>query len=215
MSVFIAALVGEIIVTEVFDLNRFIATPLLFIALYLLYRYSGLSREDIAASKISKKAIIWSATVFGLIFVFLAAAYLLAPDTLMDRRFNQSLAATVVSMFVILPLTTVLLEEFAFRGVLLGYLLQSSSRTRALLVSSVLFGLWHVVSSSYVQIDSFLFIKHPPQLIVSLVIVFVTGAASWVFSMLRLKTGSILVPIVAHWSLNGLGMFFAWLAWHS
>ncbi len=215
LPVFIAALMGEIIVTEVFDLNRFIATPLLAIALYFLYSYFGLSREDIGASKISTKAITWSAAIFGLILTFLGLVYFVVPDVLLDERYNQSLAKTLISMVIVLPITTVLLEELAFRGVLLGYLLKSSSKTGALLISSVLFGLWHVMSSRYVQVDSFLFIDYPPQLLISLVIVFVTGAAGWVFSMLRLKTGSILVPIVAHWSFNAFGMLFAWLAWNS
>ena len=214
LPIFIAALVGEIIVTEVFGLNRYIAVPLLYIALYFLYRYAELKPEDLGAKKVSKKALIWSTAIIGLILVFIGAVYLLAPDTLLDERYNQSLSAALVSALFILPLTTVLLEEFAFRGVLLGYLLKTCSRTQALLTSSIIFGLWHVISSSYVQTNSFLFIDRPPQFLVSFVIVLVTGAAGYIFSILRLKTGSIIVPIAAHWALNGLGIFFAWLAWN-
>lgn len=211
---FIAALLAQLVITEGFHLTRFIATPLLYIGLYFLYIYSELKLEDIGVKKVSKNVLVWSVAIFASIFAFLGLVYLLAPDTFLDQRYNQSLTATLVSMLFILPLTTVLLEELAFRGILLGYLLKSSTETRALLLSSILFGLWHVLSSSHVQIDSFLFIKDPPQLLISLVIVFVTGAAGWFFSALRLKTGNLLVPIVAHWSFNGLGMFFAWLAWH-
>ncbi len=209
---FVSILAGMLIAFEA-DIHGVVVALGGAALLYLLYRRSGLDREDIGAKKVSKNALFWCAAIFGSVFMLSGIAYLAVPDIFMDERYNQSLASTILSMFVMLPLTTVLLEEFAFRGLLLGYLLKSDSRARALLVSSTLFGLWHITSSFYIDIDSFLFIQNPPQVIVSLVIVLVTGAAGWVFSILRLKTHSILVPIVAHWSFNALGMLFAWLAW--
>ena len=45
---------------------------------------------------------------------------------------------------MVIPLGTVMPEEFAFRGVLWGLLRRRSGRWAATLVSSGLFGVWHV-----------------------------------------------------------------------
>ena len=43
-----------------------------------------------------------------------------------------------------IPLGTALVEEILFRGVLLGLLLTQNSTLTAIVVSSVIFGLWHI-----------------------------------------------------------------------
>ncbi len=213
-SIYSLVLIGEIILTEVLKLASYLTVSIFVIALYFLYKFSRLNLDDIGLSRISRRALVWSATIFGIIFTFFSAIYLLTPDVFMDSRYDQSFISTVFSMFIILPITIVLLEELAFRGILLGYLLKNFSKYWALLISSAAFGLWHIPSSLHVGIDSFLFINHPPQIAISLVIVLVTSAAGYVFSILRLKTGSLFTSVIAHWSLNALGMLFAWLAWN-
>ena len=44
--------------------------------------------------------------------------------------------------------------------------------------------------------------------------VLATGAAGFVFSWLRRRSGSLIAPIALHWSLNGLGALAAALVWH-
>lgn len=41
-----------------------------------------------------------------------------------------------------------------------------------------------------------------------------TGAAGFVFSWLRRRSGSLIAPIALHWSLNGLGALAAAFVWH-
>ena len=44
--------------------------------------------------------------------------------------------------------------------------------------------------------------------------VLATGAAGFVFTWLRKRSGSLIAPIALHWSLNGLGALAAALVWH-
>ena len=39
-----------------------------------------------------------------------------------------------------------------------------------------------------------------------------TAAAGVVFCELRVRSGSLLAPMLAHWSVNGLGVIFVYLA---
>src|SRR6478672_4283768 len=57
---------------------------------------------------------------------------------------SGSWTQALVQALVVIPLGTVIPEEFAFRGVLWGLLHRRSGRWTATLVSSALFGLWHV-----------------------------------------------------------------------
>src|SRR5690349_2873771 len=50
----------------------------------------------------------------------------------------------LVQALVVIPLGTVIPEEFAFRGVLWGLLSRRSGRWTASVLSSALFGFWHV-----------------------------------------------------------------------
>ena len=56
-------------------------------------------------------------------------------------------ASVLLTVLVVIPLTTVLPEELAFRGVLLGLLDRTLRQRFAIAVSSALFGLWHVLAA--------------------------------------------------------------------
>ena len=120
---------------------------------------------------------------------------------------------TLLSVFVVIPLGTVVPEEFAFRGVLWGLLRRRSGRWAATLVSSALFGLWHVAPA---------LAGGPANEAVSGVIgggaigvilrvggtVLFTGAAGVLLCELRARSDSLLAPMFMHWAVNGLGEIF-------
>jgi membrane protease YdiL (CAAX protease family) len=117
---------------------------------------------------------------------------------------------------VVIPLTTVIPEEFAFRGVLWGLLRRQSGRRIATVVSSALFGLWHVFpalgggaaneSVAGVVGDGALGV-----LVRVLGTVLFTGLAGVLFCELRARSGSLLAPILLHWAVNGFGELFVLL----
>jgi uncharacterized protein len=87
-------------------------------------------------------------------------------------------------------------EELVFRGVILGFGLREGDRRRALAVSSVAFGLWHVGSA-----------LHPARrdattgsTVIGDVIATTIGGLG--FGWLRLRSGSIVAPTIAHAALN-------------
>ena len=92
-------------------------------------------------------------------------------------------------------------------GALLGLLLQRGSRARAVAVSSILFGCWHVLPTLETLT------LNPVGAVVGddpartggavLAAVAVTAAAGLGFSWLRLRGDSVLAPVVAHAAVNG------------
>ena len=145
----------------------------------------------------------------------LMAAIPATRDFLADDRFVGIGALEMLyETLVRIPIGTALAEEVAFRGVLLGMLLVWMTPRAAVLVSSTLFGLWHVLPALD-AIES-----NPAGDIVSGgfgtvvevgVQVMVTGLAGVGFAWLRARSGSVLAPALAHWALNGTAYAAGWL----
>jgi uncharacterized protein len=100
-----------------------------------------------------------------------------------------------------IPIATVAFEELAFRGVLDGLLARVTSPGRALALSSLLFGLWHVSPAAVVSGDA-------GSQFGTVAATAIAGAG---FHLLRRRTGSLLAPAVAHWGTNGGALAVAWL----
>ena len=114
------------------------------------------------------------------------------------------------------PFGTVLLEEIAFRAVLFAMLARRFGVLWAVVISAVIFGLWHVLPSIGTH-------EHNPALgsvvgegrrgnILAVALsVLTTAIAGVVFAGLRLVSGSVLAPMGLHWATNGLGYAFSWI----
>jgi len=119
----------------------------------------------------------------------------------------------LLKALVLIPLTTVLPEEYAFRGVLWGLLRRQSGRRVATAVSSALFGLWHVFPAlgGGAANDSVAGVLGGgvagAVLRVAGTVLF-TGLAGVLFCELRDRSDSLLAPILLHWAVNGFGELF-------
>ena len=119
----------------------------------------------------------------------------------------------LLKALVLIPLTTVLPEEYAFRGVLWGLLRRQSGRRVATAVSSALFGLWHVFPAlgGGAANDSVAGVLGDgvagAVLRVAGTVLF-TGLAGVLFCELRDRSDSLLAPILLHWAVNGFGELF-------
>lgn len=115
------------------------------------------------------------------------------------------------------PLGTALLEEVLFRGLLLGLLLQNSSTISALVLSSVIFGLWHIFPTVN-QLEAnqaakdMVAGKNGRRLVSILAVVATTTIAGVCFGWLRIWSGSLITPWLVHWAINASGILFAFLA---
>lgn len=123
------------------------------------------------------------------------------------RVSDASRADAMVQLLIRIPLATALAEELVFRGVILGFGLRGGDRRRALLVSALTFGLWHIGSALHPERQRATagVVGHhlAPAPVAVLGDVAATTIGGIGFGWLRLRSGSIAAPVLAHAALNG------------
>jgi len=195
--------------------------PAAAVGLVILMRCRGLGWADLGLGREHWKPGLGYALVAVAVVATVIAVGVLLPATrpmFMNNRYATISGAMVASM-VIIPLQTVIPEELAFRGVLHGALNRAWGFRGVALAGSLLFGLWHVATSFGLTSSNVGFTRLFGGGIVGMLTgvtgaVLATGAAGFVFSWLRRRSGSLIAPIALHWSLNGLGALAAAFVWH-
>lgn len=124
-------------------------------------------------------------------------------------RAEVSAGQLILQAFVTIPLGTVLVEELAFRGAVLGLLRITIPTVRAVVACSVLFGLWHVPTVLRYTDGSLGY-----ELAAAAGTFVVTSVAGVLFCWLRIRSGSLLAPALAHLATNTVGLVAAWLVVH-
>jgi membrane protease YdiL (CAAX protease family) len=187
--------------------------------LLLIGRCDGCSWTDLGlAPATAGRGLRWALAAAGLVLlVFLTAAALPVthPAFLDERAGDLTLAAMLWHALVRIPFGTVLLEEVAFRGVLYAVLAARAGTSRAVLVSSLLFGIWHVLPAlgllhDNAAVESIVGSGDAGRTLSVLAAVAGTAAAGLLLCELRRRSGSLLAPAGLHLALNGLGLAFAW-----
>ena len=188
--------------------------------LLLLARWDGLRATDLGLGRATLgRGLRWGGSAAALVLaVYLAA--LLVPagrEAFLDRRADLSVGGALYQALIQVPFATVLLEELAFRGVLLAMATQRWGTTRAVVLSSVLFGVWHVLpSASAAQanplVERLLGTGSSALWVWAALSVVGTAVAGGVFCWLRLRSGSLLASAGLHWATNGFGYLGALLA---
>lgn len=195
--------------------------PAAAVGLVILMRYRGLGWADLGLGREHWKPGLGYALAAVAVVASVIAVGVLLPATrpmFLNNRYATISGAMVASM-VIIPLQTVIPEELAFRGVLHGALNRAWGFRGVALAGSLLFGLWHVATSFGLTSSNVGFTRLFGGGIVGMLAgvtgaVLATGAAGFVFSWLRRRSGSLIAPIALHWSLNGLGALAAAFVWH-
>jgi membrane protease YdiL (CAAX protease family) len=171
---------------------------------------AGLGRHELARGARSAAFLI---ALVGL--TLLVGALLPATRRVfLDRRVRHASAgAAAYQVLVRIPVGTVLLEEVAFRGVLYALLGRMYGAVWAVVVSSVLFGLWHVLPAG--ELPSMnpaagRAFQTRSALVVPTAVV-VTALAGVVLCECQRRSGSLLAPATLHWAVNGLGYLTAFL----
>jgi membrane protease YdiL (CAAX protease family) len=195
--------------------------PAAAVGLVILVRSRGLGWTELGLGREHWKSGLGYALVAVAVVSVVIAAGALLPWTrpmFMNNHYVTISGALVASMIVI-PLQTVIPEELAFRGVLHGALNRAWGWRGVAAAGSLLFGLWHIATSTGLTSSNVGFTRifggGVTGMVAGVVMaVLATGAAGFVFSWLRRRSGSLLAPIALHWSLNGLGAVAAALVWH-
>ncbi|MFF3620388.1 CPBP family intramembrane glutamic endopeptidase [Streptomyces sp. NPDC002467] len=177
-------------------------------------RWAGGTRADagLAPGTLARGAR-WALALAGVVAVVYLAGALLPPTRTLfeDRRYEgMSAGGLLLRVLVTVPVGTVLVEEVAFRGVLYGLVDRARGAVWATTVSSLLFGLWHVLPSLHLATakpaltavfgDSAV----GAGLAVAGAVLF-TAAAGVLFCELRRRSGSLLAPMGLHWAVNAFG----------
>jgi uncharacterized protein len=197
--------------------------PPLAIALLAAARLWGLSWHDLGlgADRFGT-GVRWSAVVVAVVAVVYLAA-VLVPATrsaFLDSRYHTGVGEALLKALVVIPFGTVLLEEVAFRSVLWGVLRQRFATVWVAVVTSILFGVWHVLPSLHLAGDNagvrglVRGAGADAEAVTVLATVLFTAVGGLVFAELRRRTQSLLPCVCAHWATNGLGVLFGVLAWH-
>lgn len=198
-----------------------LTVPAAAIGLVVLVRSRGLGWSELGLGREHWKSGSWYALGAVALVGSVIAVGALLPWTrplFMNDHYATVSGALVASM-IIIPLQTVIPEELVFRGVLHGALDRAWGVRGVAAAGSVLFGLWHIatslgLTSSNVGFTN-LFGAGVAGMVAGVVLaVIATGAAGFVFTWLRTRSGSLIAPIALHWSLNGLGALAAALVWH-
>lgn len=132
-----------------------------------------------------------------------------------ERGGEQGGLELMRNALVVVPFGTVLLEEVAFRGVLLAMVTSRYGVVWGVAVSSVAFGLWHILPSlvmheSNAGVAATIGTGTRAQVVSVVLSVVGTAIAGVVFCLLILGSGSLLAPMGLHWATNGLGFVFAY-----
>ncbi|HSN06677.1 MAG TPA: type II CAAX endopeptidase family protein [Candidatus Angelobacter sp.] len=126
-----------------------------------------------------------------------------------DQRLTHvSGAVTARRALLDIPFGTVLIEEFAFRGVMLALVTSLTGTAWAVVITSALFGLWHIGPALEMH-DAHQATTGASWSTVAGTVV-VTGVSGVGFALLRLYTGSLFPPSALHWAGNGTGVVVAW-----
>jgi len=191
--------------------------PLVAAGLVLLGRRAGLSWHDLGLSRRTLlpglKYAIGAVLAVAVVYAIGVAVPLTRP-AFHDVRYHLHLGAALLTAFIVVPLGTVLLEEVAFRGVLLGLVRRHRGATWASITSSVLFGLWHILPSLHLgnanhAVGSALGVGALGRVLTVLGVVAFTAVAGLLLCELRRRSGSLLAAAALHWATNGMGLLVA------
>jgi uncharacterized protein len=198
-----------------------LAVTILMAALVLITWTTGMGRADLGLAPANAAAglLYGAAAVTVVLLVLLLAAVIPAANGFLhDSRAQITGGRLLYELAVPIVALTAIPEEFAFRGVLLGSALRLWGPWRASLVTSALFGLWHIAPTLHTMSDNHVFkgaaVTVAGQVLLVLGAVAVTSAAGLVFCWLRLRSGSLLAPVIAHAATNGLALTVAWFVLH-
>ena len=162
----------------------------------------------------------YGAGVIGVVLLVLVVAAVIPATSgfLHDSRAQIDGGRLLFELGVSIVLLTAIPEEFAFRGVLLGSALRLWGPWRASLITSALFGLWHIAPTLHTMSDnrtvSGLSASTGGRVLLVLGSIAVTFLAGLAFCWLRLRSRSLIAPVMAHVATNGLALTVAWFTVH-
>jgi membrane protease YdiL (CAAX protease family) len=216
------ALAGVNVANHVLGWDTMWLGPVGALALLAFARWQGLSWHQLGLARHTHaRGIRWGLGVIAVVgLVYLVGILLPSTRTaFLDARYHLPPAGALLTAFVMIPVGTILLEEVAFRSVLWGFLSRHARMWQVVLVSSLLFGLWHVfpamASATGNPAIGSAVAGLGPLARVAIVggTVLFTALGGVLAGELRRRSGSLFASVGMHWATNSLGVLFGVLAW--
>jgi membrane protease YdiL (CAAX protease family) len=187
--------------------------------LLVIARVQGLTAADLGLARSTWPAgLRWGTAAATLVGAAYALAYLITPvRQALPQSDGEIGRAALWAVLVVIPLGTVLPEELAFRGLVLALLGRRYGVRSGTLLSSGLFGLWHIGASlgggpanaAIVDVVGGDAAGTVTRVIATVVFTTLGGV---VLCWLRLRSNSLLAPVLAHWTVNALGVIVTLVA---
>jgi uncharacterized protein len=180
-------------------------------------RRRGLSWSDLGLSRHTwARGAAYAVVAVALVAAVYAVAAMLPLTRVAfaDVRYQMPEQRALFTAFVVIPVGTVLVEELAFRGVLLGLVTRHRGPRWGLALSSVAFGAWHILPSlelnhANAAVHAVAGTGTGGQVGSVLAAVVFTALAGLLLAELRRRSGSILAAAGLHWAVNALGVLVA------
>lgn len=222
ISLVVALLVGTNILAHITTTwASVLVVPFAAILMVIIMRRRGIGFRELGlAPSTWRTGLRYSVVIIAVVAAVIGIGVAL-PATrafFLNARY-ASIHGAVTASLIIIPLITVIPEEIFFRGILQGTLSQVLNKKGVFIVGSVMFGLWHILSSLGMSVSNQTLGGLFGGGLVAKVgciglAVLATSIAGMVFTWLRRRSGSLLAPIALHWALNGSGALAAAVVWH-
>ena len=166
----------------------------------------GFGREEWPPGRLGA----WAAATVAAGWLVIAAVPATRP-VLNDKRITSITGRAVAYQAVIrIPIGTVLWEEAAFRGVLQAALRRVMPETATIVVTSAVFGIWHIRPTLQALRVNGLASDHRKAVARVAAGAAATAAGGALLSWLRARSGSLTAPVLLHLATNSGGMAAAW-----
>jgi uncharacterized protein len=224
-GVAVVVVVAVLAVVNVVDIRvvhgSLVMGPICVAGLVAIARLAGLSWGDLGLGPGTWwRGIRWAGVEIAVVAVVVTVGAALPPTrgAFRDSRYRVDAGHALLIALIYIPIGTVLLEEVAFRGVLWGLLRRLGGTGMATMLSSALFGLWHVLPARGLAthneaIGGTVGRGWSAEALIVLATVLFTALAGVVFCELRRRSGSILAPAGLHWATNALGVLASAAVW--
>jgi uncharacterized protein len=190
----------------------------LLVSVVVLARILGMGLGELGLDPRHVPAgVAWGAPAAAVVVVMVVAAALMPAlsGAFDDDRVAIDLASMLVRVVVVIPVATVLLEELAFRGVLLAALLRRVGVRASIVWSALAFGVWHVPGAWRSAGDNSVVegaaASGAGRVGVVLATVAATTIAGLIFAWLRMRARSLVAPILLHTATNVAPFVAAWM----
>ncbi len=164
----------------------------------ILYFFEKRQINVLGALPNKKRIIQFAYGILLIIIITLLNIFLESVILSIEWRLNEQIHYTSIFNAVIYHLKSALTEDLIFRGAILYILIQRIGNTKAILISAIAFGIYHVFSYGIAL----------NKMIPVIYVIFVTGFTGYVWACAFYRTKSIYLGLAFHFGSNLVNVFF-------